>query len=201
MIAASPTENGATVTWKTDENAIGKVYYGTSNPLDIAIASSVNDEGGWLWNWWFSNSLSSSYKTSHSASISGLSASTTYYFVIESKDRKGAVATSSQQSFSTGSVADTTAPIISAVGATAASTTASVNWTTNESATSKVYYGTSTPLSLDTALMFSNTNLVTSHALDLVDLATSTTYYYIVESKDTANNTATSTESSFVTGS
>lgn len=95
---------------------------------------------------------------------------------------------------------DTTAPTISALSVTPASTTAQVSWTTNESASSRVWYGTSTPLTLasPTASIF-NSALVLAHSLSLTGLTASTTYYVVVESKDAAGNTATSSGSSFVT--
>ena len=97
-------------------------------------------------------------------------------------------------------VADTTAPVITSVASgSIASTTATVSWTTNESATSKVYYSTTTPVSLATAPVVVNATLTTAHTLGLSGLTASTTYYYIVESKDAANNTATSTQQSFLT--
>jgi hypothetical protein len=74
-----------------------------------------------------------------------------------------------------------------------------VGWTTNESATSKVYYATSTPVNIGTASSVSDTTLITSHSLNLSGLVASSTYYYLVESKDAALNTSTSTEFSFPT--
>lgn len=95
---------------------------------------------------------------------------------------------------------DTTAPVISSVASSGiGSTTTTVGWTTNESATSKVYYGTVTPLVLGSASSTSDASLVTSHSLNLIGLSASTTYYYVAESKDAANNTALSSEQSFVT--
>lgn len=96
--------------------------------------------------------------------------------------------------------ADTTAPVISNISASnISSTSAIILWATNESATSKAYYGTTTPLNLAGASTVSTSTLVTSHSLALSSLSASTTYYYIAESKDAANNTATSSEKSFAT--
>lgn len=97
-------------------------------------------------------------------------------------------------------VPDTTAPVISALGVSSlASTTATVSWTTNEPATSKLYYGTTTPVALGSALTVGNGSLVTSHVLGLSGLATSTTYSYVLESKDAVANTATTSTQSFIT--
>ncbi|PIR70486.1 MAG: hypothetical protein COU46_01270 [Candidatus Niyogibacteria bacterium CG10_big_fil_rev_8_21_14_0_10_42_19] len=94
--------------------------------------------------------------------------------------------------------ADNIAPAILSITVTNATTTsATINWTTDEPATSKVYYLTTTPLSLP--LVRSTIALVTSHSVDLTDLTASSTYYFILESADASGNTATSSESSFNT--
>ena len=93
-------------------------------------------------------------------------------------------------------VSDTTAPIISAVNVTnIASTTVTLSWQTNEAATSKIYYATTTPVILGSALTVSNNSLVTNHSLNLSGLIASTTYRYVLESKDAIGNTTTTTPS------
>lgn len=88
---------------------------------------------------------------------------------------------------------DTTAPTISDISESGiASTTATIAWKTNESASGKIYYGTSTPFALSGASTKSESGLGTSHSLTLTDLVASTTYSYVIESKDAAGNTATS---------
>ena len=96
---------------------------------------------------------------------------------------------------------DTTAPTLSAISASStASTTGQVIWTTNEPATSKVWYGTSSPLTIGgSTANVSTTTLVTSHLLALSGLSASTTYQYAVESRDAAGNAATSSAQSFTT--
>ena len=97
-------------------------------------------------------------------------------------------------------VTDTTAPTISAISvASLASTSATVAWTTNENATGKVYFSTVLFTDLNTASSVGTTTLSMTHSLGLSGLLASTTYYYVLESKDTANNTATSTTQTLVT--
>jgi peptidoglycan hydrolase-like protein with peptidoglycan-binding domain len=101
-------------------------------------------------------------------------------------------------------VPDTVAPVFSSIGTqNLLGTTTSLTWTTNEASNSKVWFGTTTPvisnLNHSSTRMVSNGTLVTSHILNLAELATSTTYYFVVVSSDSANNTATSTENSFLT--
>lgn len=95
---------------------------------------------------------------------------------------------------------DTIAPSISSLAVSnIASTTATISWTTNEAATGKVYYSITAPLNLGTASTTSDSALITSHQLNLSLLSASTTYYYVAESKDAANNTATSSQQTFIT--
>ncbi len=85
---------------------------------------------------------------------------------------------------------DSTPPVISSVSATPGSGgTATVTWTTDEPATSRVDYGTASG-SLGSNV--SDSALVTAHTINLTGLATNTTYYYRVTSTDAASNSATS---------
>lgn len=93
--------------------------------------------------------------------------------------------------------ADTTAPVISGVGASAITqTSAAINWTTDEASDSQVEYGTSTAYGLTTALATATT---TAHQVALGSLTASTTYHYLVKSKDIAGNLATSSDFTFIT--
>jgi peptidoglycan hydrolase-like protein with peptidoglycan-binding domain len=87
---------------------------------------------------------------------------------------------------------DTTAPTISSVKTSAiASTSATITWKTNESATGKVSYGTTAPLVLSVG---TNARSKT-HVFTLSGLTASTTYAFILESEDAAHNVATTTGS------
>ncbi len=178
----------ATVNWTTNENSTSKVYYGTSSPLNLATALNITN---------------ATLLTGHSLGLSGLVASTTYYIVVESTNAANLVSTSSQMSFTTSASAppiDTTPPVISAVAvANIATSSATVNWATNENSTSKAYYGTSSPLNLATALNVTNATLLTGHALNLSGLAASTTYFVVVESTNAANLVSTSSQTTFTT--
>lgn len=183
--ASGVTHNEATATWTTNELANSKVYYSTASPVDPSSAPAVSK---------------GSMVLSHSVKLGTLSASTTYYFFVQSTDAFGNRATSTPGSFTTLPAPDTSAPIISAVSVTnVSSTSATVNWTTNENSTSKVYYGTETPVNFGTAAAVESNLLIAAHSLNLSGLNASTTYYFAVESKDLANNTATSSQSSFTT--
>lgn len=183
--ATNITSSSGIVVWTTNESAKSKVYYGTNPVLNLLTASSLVDN---------------TFVTSHSVGLSGLAASTTYYYVVESADASRNVATSTQASFNTLVAPDTTAPVISSISAlNLASTSITVSWVTNENATSKVYYGATSPLNISNAISVSDSALLINHSLGLSGLSASTTYYYVVESKDAANNTMDSSEQSFIT--
>ncbi|MBI2035556.1 MAG: fibronectin type III domain-containing protein [Candidatus Liptonbacteria bacterium] len=189
-ISASASTTSATVSWTTNEVATGKVYWSAASPVDVSATSTAS-------------TAHFGTGTSHSVNVAGLTASTVYYYVVESSDASGNKANSTQATFTTASLppADTTAPVISGASVTASSTNAAAAFTTNEAATGKIYYGTATPLSLTatSTLSVTGSSGVTSHSIPFSGLTASTTYYYVIEAKDAASNTAVLTESSFVT--
>ncbi|MBK7513897.1 MAG: DUF4082 domain-containing protein [Chloracidobacterium sp.] len=89
---------------------------------------------------------------------------------------------------------DIVPPAISNVAAMPGSngTTATITWTTDELADSRVDYGTS-PASLN--LNSIDAGQTTTHSIDLNGLTPGQTYYFRVTSKDGSNNSATSPES------
>ncbi len=100
-----------------------------------------------------------------------------------------------------GNSTDTVAPVITGLLATSTgATTAIIKWSTNENASSKVFYDTTAGFSIGTATLSAMVaDLVTSHSVPLYGLTASTTYYYRTVSTDISNNTATSSEQSFTT--
>jgi hypothetical protein len=92
---------------------------------------------------------------------------------------------------------DTTAPTISTASAsTVFDTVAIVTWTTNESATAKVVYGTSSGALTQTV---SGASLNLTHSLRETGLTSATLYYFKVVARDAAGNTATGSLMSFTT--
>jgi hypothetical protein len=94
------------------------------------------------------------------------------------------------------STPDTVPPIISNVSAIALDTTGSVNWNTNEPASSQVTYGISPTLNFSTT---ETSSYVMAHSVQLTNLLSNTTYVYQVRSKDPAGNMAVSTSFTFTT--
>ncbi len=179
ITTTSVTSTGVTVTWTTNEAATSQVEYGTSTSYGA------------------STTLNASLGTSHSVALTGLAGATTYHFRVYSKNAAGNQAVSGDGTFTTNAAQDTVAPVLSAITVgSITSTGASVQWTTNEGATSQVEYGTSTAYGATTTL---DASLVTSHSVALSGLASSTLYHVRVISKDAAGNTATSSDSTFTT--
>ncbi len=180
---SSITTSSANVSWVTDKTANSKVYFSTSSPVLFASAPVVSDAG---------------LVTSHLLNLTGLTASTTYYFVVESVDSASNSSQSAQMSFVT--LATSAGAVISSISVSnIASSSATVSWATNIAATSKVYFSTSSPVNLATALTAANASLVTSHSLNLTGLNASTTYYFVVESVDALSNVTRSAQLSFNT--
>ncbi len=187
VIATDITHISAKIKWITNENSTSKVWYGTTTPIAITNHTPKSTTSGLV--------------ISHEVALSGLIPSTSYRYLVVSQDASGNTATSSESSFVTSATPDTTAPNISGINVNNLSQSgATVNWTTNEAATSKVWYGTTTPvaISLHTAKA-SVSGLSTSHSVNLSGLTASSTYFFLVNSADTSSNSATSTESHFAT--
>jgi peptidoglycan hydrolase-like protein with peptidoglycan-binding domain len=125
-----------------------------------------------------------------------------YYVIVPStafKDGSGnhfdGIAATTTWTFS---IADHTAPSITALAASPATTTAAVSWTTNEAASTRAAYSTGTSYASTTSETDTGSR-VTSHAVSLSGLASCTTYNYEAVSADAAGNHATSTSASFTT--
>lgn len=94
-------------------------------------------------------------------------------------------------------VADTTAPIISAITATSiTSTGATITWTTDDPSDSQVEYSTDTSYSSSTTL---DTAIVTSHSVAITGTAPAMPYHYRVKSRNTAGLLTTSGDNTFTT--
>jgi len=92
---------------------------------------------------------------------------------------------------------DITPPVISAVTVSNITTTSAIiQWTTDEPSTTQVDYGLDTTYGESSTL---NSTLVTSHTVILTTLGGGTTYNYRVRSSDTANNEAISINYQFTT--
>jgi len=164
------TETGATINWRTDEPTRGQVEYWKTETDVPAVRVDEN------------------LSTSHSVTLTGLDADTTYYFKITSTDAADNQATA-EDHLTTLATADETAPTISAVSSSSITeSSAMITWITDESATSQVEYWKTETDVLTTQL---DENLSIQHSVPLTGLDDSMTYYFKVMSKDASGNEAT----------
>ncbi|MBI2463361.1 DUF2341 domain-containing protein [Candidatus Peregrinibacteria bacterium] len=172
ITASNITANSSTITWNTlNATTTSQVDYGTSSG-NYTLSGTQSAE-----------------TTSHQVSLTSLSGSTAYYYIVTSVDSYGQTNVSSEKTFTT--LGLTT---ISGVTATNISTiSAVITWTTNHAATSKVNYGTSTAYGSD----IQSTDLVTSHSITITGLTAGLTYYYEIIS--VGNSTATDAYHTFAT--
>jgi hypothetical protein len=178
VVASSTGATSTVITWSTNEPATSVVDYG----LGTSYGSSSTD---------------TTLLTSHSRSLTGLTASTTYHFRVRSADAAGNSASSADVVFTTSAAPDTTAPTLSSIASgSVTSSGAIVTWTTNEASTTQVEYGTTTAYGASTTL---NSALLTAHSATLSGLQAATTYNYRVRSADAAGNIAVSSNRTFTT--
>lgn len=106
------------------------------------------------------------------------------------------ISTSSGWSFTTG---DFTNPVVSDIlSSSVASSTATITWSTNENASTKVTYGTTAMYEAATPETDVSSR-VNSHTASLNNLAPCTTYHYAVVSTDSSSNTTSSLDKVFMT--
>ena len=171
----------ATVSWSTSEAADSEVAFGTSADQLLDIRSD------------------SDFNSSHSITLTNLTASTTYYYTASSTDQSNnGPATSAVQEFTTDATPDLSAPsITSDITFAITDSEALIIWSTDELSDSAVRYGlTSGALDFNTG----DSKDVLDHGVNLTNLQPATTYTFQVESIDRAGNGPTKgSELSFTT--
>lgn len=86
--ASATTASTAKVRWLSNEPATSNVYFGTTSPLDLkGNAVKIVSKSALVFK--------------HNLELTGLTANTTYYLVVESTDKAGNTATSIEISFTT----------------------------------------------------------------------------------------------------
>ncbi|MBI4160185.1 fibronectin type III domain-containing protein [Candidatus Wolfebacteria bacterium] len=181
----------ARITWTTDELSNSEINYSVAPSVAFGSVAS-----------------STSFSTSHSVTLTGLTASTTYNFRVKSTDPSGNTATDlaggNGYSFST-----LNAPIISGVTVESVNeNNATIFWNTNIDSDSYVVYSTNAQLSGSSQVGSSSfvgaaSSSIYQHRVTITGLTQGTTYFYYVKSTDVNGTTATDTNGnnyySFVT--
>jgi hypothetical protein len=161
--------SSASVSWSTNVISQGQIFYGTSTNYTASTSNS-----GWGRN--------------STTTIDSLTASTTYFYKIFSWD--GDLNLSS----TTGSFLTDKFIYISGINASPATSSATITWQTNKTATSSVDYG----ISGSYGLVATSAVAGISHSLKLTGLAQKTLYHYRVTSKDLSGNATTSADLTFM---
>lgn len=173
--ATSVTSNTAVIQWTTDVASDSQVVYGTTT--SYGNQTTVNP----------------TLVASHSVSLAGLQASTTYHFKVKSARSGGADGESSDYTFATTS-SGVVISNVQATGVTASAAT--IQWATNLSSDSQVIYGTTTAYGSQTTV---NPTLETSHSASLAGLTASTIYHYKVRSAASGGSAVESPDYTFTT--
>ncbi|WP_158233231.1 fibronectin type III domain-containing protein [Reichenbachiella sp. 5M10] len=163
------SRNRATIEWSTDQSSSSSVNYGLTTSYGLSTSSSGTT-------------------TSHSVDLSGLTANTTYNYQVLSANSQSVTASSTNYTFAT--LPDLA---ISNVEVSPTNVSATVTWTSNTPADSRVDFGlTSSYGSSET-----NTPMITNHAVTITGLTPGTVYHYQVTSSD--GQTVSSSDLTFTT--
>lgn len=159
------SNTSATVSWSTDEPSDSTVNYGLTTSYGSAAANA-------------------SPVTSHTINITGLVPGTTYHFRPSSKDAANNTGNGADATFITSS-ADTAKPVLSNPQVSVTATTATFTWTTNEPAGTRVkYYWAANTAGVSHYVE----EAITSHSMQVSDLAPETAYTAKLTSEDAAGN-------------
>ena len=168
-INAFPSDVQAIIQWNTDEGSDTEVRYGEDD-ANLSNTTIDNDVA-----------------TEHSLTLTGLTASTLYYYRTVSTDPSGNQSSlTTTKSFTTSATANTTQPNITAgpaatvIAQAGPAVTMTITWTTDVLATSGVDYDTQLDLSTATSVGSQTGSL--THEVVVSGLALNTQYHYQVSS-------------------
>lgn len=169
--AGRVTDNGYNIV----EVSTNKTWSGTANitgdqaSLNLASSLATNDA---------TNGVQTLALSSGSVAINAGTTSSNSSIAIPSVDQRGGARNSSTDigayEYGSGSFSDVTAPSISSVASSTTYSTATITWTTDESATSTVNYGATSSYGSASTSASSGT----SHSITLSGLSASTAYHF-----------------------
>lgn len=175
QISANAQTAQATINWVTDEPSNSTVLYDDQRAIDATPPANRTE--------------SATLVTLHTVTLTGLTASKTYRFRVQSADQSGNTSSGPQgvaSPFTTTPGADVQAPAI--FGGPSAeyvtNTKVIVRWATDELADDRVYFRKSGDTLFQ--LQPGDGQLKTRHQIELDNLIAGATYEYVVSSKDAA---------------
>jgi len=173
--AGSVTETQALISWGTNVPATSQVEYG--------LTASYGE----------STPVDTVRVIDHAVVLGGLVSGTTYHYRVLSDDGQGQSAQSGDRTFAT----DSEPLVITGVHISdIQSDAATISWTTNRAANTRVDYGTTAAYGSSTAL---DPTLVMQHVVRIEGLESSTTYHFEAVSEDAHDLTARSGDLVFQT--
>jgi hypothetical protein len=169
-VTTSPGVVISAVTISNIQGASAAITWLTAQPADTQIEYGRTTAYGSL------TTLNTALVTSHGQAVNtGLVPGTTYHFRVRSRNAGGVLGTSVDASFTTAPAA-----VISGVAvASVTGTTATIAWTTDLPANSKIEYGLTGSYGSSTTL---DPALVTAHSHTITGLAPGTTYVFLIRS-------------------
>ncbi len=161
--------NSAIIRWDTTDSASEYVVYSTSSNFTTSLTAG-----------------SPGPYTSHSVTLTGLSAATNYFYYVYSVYNN---VTSSDKNIINGNVEyyrfkttnDISLPTITSITESPLVNTTTITWVTNKPADSQIIYGTSTNFGSTTTL---DSVLTVQHSVTITSLSANTLYYYKIRSTD-----------------
>ena len=178
LITIDPHKDTADIVWKTNYPTRGAINFGPTPEFGSRIENVE-------------------YSENHEMPLSGLQQDTTYYLSIDAYDLNNRQLPLSTWAFITSKGEDNTLPILTNVHtAIVSGNTAQFVWSTNELATSCVYYG---KIMSNLDKNSCNNQLVLTHDLVINGLERNQLYYYRAYSKDDSDNGAFSVYYNFRT--
>ena len=174
VTASGMTQTGATITWTTSEGATSQVEYGLTTAYGSATTIDTN------------------LLTSHSVSLTGLTAGTTYHYRVKSRDVSNNEAISADFTFTTATVPapDTTPPSTPVVTDDGASTTdltqLHATWTSSdaESGIVEYQYAIGTSAGGNDVVDWTSVGTDTGVTKTGLNLSIGTTYYFSVKAQN-----------------
>lgn len=182
--SCTPNSTSAVCTWTSNVPGSSQVFYGLTSAY--GSNSALQD--------------TTTRVTSHSVTISGLAASTTYHFKVQSVDQSNNTAASPDAIFTTTSGSTGNPPVISNVAAVGlTSSSATITWTTDTLSSSAVNYGTTNAYGTTTPTINLNPGILLHSVTISTGLVASTTYHYQVVSTNASSQTSMSGDFTFTT--
>jgi hypothetical protein len=178
VTVSSISSTSAVISWITDQPSTSLVNFGTTTGYGSA------------------STLASTLVTSHTVTLTGLTAGTTYDFDVVSANSSAVLSVSGNVAFTTTSVTSKPPVISNVVTTNVSQTAATVTWTTDQPSSSLVNYGTTAGYGSSSGLI---ATLVTAHSVTLAGLTAGTTYNFDVTSANAASQSTTSPNATVTT--